>query len=137
MNYPLDAIDTILTAEGFTNIYIDAVFDDPAVNSSVTNGIFLISEPTAGRDNYQQNFDFAIYVRRGDPEQARIVCNDVYLALNTFRGRDEALSSGGIKITYIQTTTKPSFYGNNTQAMFTEFIARFTMQYVDVDITLM
>jgi hypothetical protein len=136
MNYPLDAIDTILTAQGYTDIYIDQVFSDSSQNTSIIEAIFLVSEPTAGRDNFAQFFDFAIYVRRNDPEQARIVATNIYKYLNTFRGKDEPISSGGIKINYIETLTKPSFFGTNTQGGQTEFISRYRIQYVDLDINL-
>ena len=138
-NYILSDIRTYLLSLNYTDIYIDFVTDNPETNSSIQEGIFVISEPspklTSQGGLVNRSSVFSLYVRRGDPEQARSVSEDILHKLATYRGNVGTLASGNRKINYIETLTPPYLYGINSTNGLTEFISRYSVQYVDVDFT--
>lgn len=139
MNYILADIRTYLLSQNYTDIYIDYVTDNPETNSSIQEGIFLISEPsptlTSQGGLINRTSIFSLYVRRGDPEQARVVSEEILHKLATIRGTVGTLASGNRKINYIETLTPPYLYGINANNGLTEFISRYSVQYVDSDFT--
>lgn len=86
INYPLKDIKTILEVQGYTNIYIDMRITAEN-NTAIGESILLCNE---GGNNEAgellEDVDFALYVRRQDPEQARIISRQIFNFLSGYSG---------------------------------------------------
>ena len=108
MNYFLDDLKVILENQGFDNIKIDMQITSDN-QTALGESILLFSEGGSKKPNLPlEEFDFAIYVRRGDPQQARIVSYQIF---NYLEGIQTGLTaSGSVSIIRILVRQKPMLF---------------------------
>lgn len=136
LNFILKDIKSILVNAGYSGgeIILQTANYQTSQNTSLQNAIFLISESSpVSMDSYIST-DFALYVRRPDPEQANTVSQDIYHTLHQKRGNVGLVSANYAKLDLIMALTQPYPYSViTTGGNVTEFVTKYRVNYIDTD----
>jgi hypothetical protein len=131
MNYYLNDIKSLLTTEGYTNIFINRL-QDTSTSTSLENAIFLMAEG-GNNDGTQIEYtrDFTIYVRRTTQSASETDANAIWKYLNYFTGGVTGANTVNIK--RITTRNSPYPYTVDNSTNINEFIITMTAHIIDSD----
>jgi len=131
MSYILEEIANFLTAQGYSNIYIDTYAGDDGDDTAISDKIYIHSE-SSGTQTIQEpirNLDFAVYVRRTTTAQAMQDSNELAKLLRS----NIQVTSTDNKIVTIQVTTHPFRWSSVN--ILPEFCFRCRVVYSDTTLT--
>lgn len=131
MSYILEEIANFLTAQGYSNIYIDTYAGDDGDDTAISDKIYIHSE-SSGTQAIQEpirNLDFAVYVRRTTTAQAMQDSNELAKLLRS----NIQVTSTNNKIVTIQVTTHPFRWSSAN--ILPEFCFRCRVVYSDTTLT--
>lgn len=136
-NYILADVREILVENGYASdrILTNQVIEQTNTESGMQDLIILVEE--SGSQPIMGNVassDFALYLRRQDPETAETDIRDIYHLLHGRRGNTNTVANSYSKINIIQALTRPYVYSvETTGGNMLEYVIKFRVQYVDTD----
>lgn len=132
MNYYLNDIKTLLTAQGFSSIYINA-FKEINTSSPIQDFVVLYAEGGQSDVNTTSNKDFAVYVYSQKNQTARENSMTIYNYLQGYAGG--VATAEGVQIRRIITRNEPIPFITEAKNIYCH-LATYTAQINDSDLLL-